>query len=306
MRNAPNISKELRSKVLTAANTLGYTPNRVAGALKTAQSNMIAVVLPTVSNEVFPPMLDGIEAVLSERGLVAALGVTQYDPDREVDTVRELLSWAPAGIILTGLKQKDAVREMLSRQPIPVVQTMDIEGEPIQHAVGFNHTEAAETAADLLIDRGRRKPGYIGAWSERPDRSRTRRRAFEARLRARGVPLAGFQIMPGPPTALVGSAATSALLAATPEIDCIFYATDDLAIGGLFHCMQMGIAVPERLGLLGFNGIETGLAAPTPLTSIATPRLEIGKQAAELLLLPATASGVVKDLGYTVTEGRSV
>ena len=306
MRNAPNISDALRKRVRHAADALGYTPNRVAGTLKTAMSNMIAVVLPTVSNEVFPPMLDGIEAVLSERGLVAALGVTQYDPDREVETVRELLSWSPAGLILTGMKQKDAIHRMLARQPIPVVQTMDIEGTPIQHAVGFKHTDAGIAAADLLIARGWRRPGYVGAFDERPDRSRTRRLAFETRLKALGHPLVGARIMQGPPSAPVGRAATAELLAAYPETDCIFYATDDLGIGGLFHCMQKEIAVPKRLGLLGFNGIETGKAAPTPLTSIETPRFEIGRQAAELMLLPADAPGSVKDLGFKLTDGRSI
>ena len=90
-----------------------------------------------------------------------------------------------------------------------------------------------------------------------------------------------------------------------PEIDCIFYANDDLALGGLFHCMTAGIKVPDRLALMGFNGTDIGKATPLPLSSIETPRFEIGQRAARHLLATDGDRNRVEDIGFRVFEGRT-
>ncbi|MEM8916761.1 MAG: LacI family DNA-binding transcriptional regulator [Pseudomonadota bacterium] len=303
MRDAPNISETLRKKVTEAADTLGYTPNRLAGALKNRSSKLAAVVLPSMSNVVFPSVLDGIEAVLDQHGLNAVLGMSEYDRDRERRVIRELLSWSPMGIILTGLHHDNAIASMIAQLAIPVVQIMDVEGEPLGSAVGISHTEAAVGAADYLVEKGYRKIGYIGAWSERPNRSRSRRLAFESHLAALGTPLVAHRIVEDRSSALVGSRATADLLTDFPEIDCIFYANDDLALGGLFHAMAASIAVPKDLGILGFNGLEIGKATPLPLSSIETPRYEMGARAAELLLTSKTDDREIVDLNFKIFEG---
>lgn len=305
MRDAPNISETLRKRVTNAANALSYTPNRVAGALRNQKSNLVAVVLPSMSNDVFPSVLDGIESVLNEHGLHAVLGVSEYDLDRELRVIRELLSWSPMGVILTGLHHKTTIAGMIAQLGIPIVQIMDIEGEPIGSAVGISHSEAAIAAADYLHTKGYRKIGYIGAWSEKPERSRARRLAFEKRLAELGAPLFASYISEERSSASVGSHATADLYAAHPGLDCIFYANDDLALGGLFFAMSAGLDVPGTLGLMGFNGIEIGKATPLPLTSIETPRFEMGKEAARLLLSSGTDEPRVIDLSFKVIEGKT-
>lgn len=305
MRNAPNISDKLRGKVMEAANALSYTPNRVAGALKNQSSNLVAVILPSMSNDVFPAVLDGIESELNKHGLHSVLGLSQYDPERELQVIRELLSWSPMGIIMTGLHHTTPIPEMIAQLAIPVVQIMDVEGTPIGSAVGISHSAAAVTAADHLYNKGYRKIGYIGAWNERPERSRARRLAFEARLAELGAPLVGSIIVDERSSALAGSRTTADLLAQHPDIDCIFYANDDLAMGGLFYAMGANIDVPGDLGLMGFNGIEIGKATPLPLSSIQTPRFEMGQEAVKLLLGAKTDGHRVVDLSFQVCEGNT-
>ena len=305
MRNAPNISDKLRSKVMEAANALSYTPNRVAGALKNQSSNLVAVVLPSMSNDVFSAVLDGIESELNEHGLHSVLGLSQYDHDRELQVIRELLSWSPMGIIMTGLHHTAPIPDMIAQLDIPVVQIMDIEGTPIGSAVGISHSKAAVTAANHLHSKGYRKIGYIGAWNERPERSRARRIAFEGRLAELGAPLVASMIVDERSSAVAGSRTTADLLAQHPDIDCIFYANDDLAMGGLFHAMSANIDVPGDLGLMGFNGIEIGKATPLPLSSIQTPRFEMGQEAARLLLSAKTDGHRVVDLSFQVFEGKT-
>ena len=305
MRNAPNVSNALREKVINAANALSYTPNKLAGALKNRSSNLVAVVLPSMSNEVFPEVFDGIENVLGEHGLNAVLGLSNYDFDRELRVIRDLLAWSPMGIILTGLHHDATIGGMIAQLDIPVVQIMDIEGEPLGSAVGMSHTRAAESAADFLYAKGYRMFGYIGAWSERPNRSRTRRLAFEARIVKLGAQMIDSLILESRSSALAGAKATAQLRVQHPEIDCIFFANDDLALGGLFYAMSDGIDVPRDLGLMGFNGIRTGKATPLPLSSIQTPRYEMGVMAARRILQTDMHEDDIFDLGFEIIEGKT-
>lgn len=303
MRNAPNISDALRAKVMNAANALNYTPNKLAGALKNQSSSLVAVVLPSMSNDVFLSVLDGIEAALDEHGLNPVLGLSDYDHDRERRVVRELLSWSPMGIILTGLHHDETIAGMISQFDIPVVQIMDVEGSPIGAAVGMSHTKAAVAAANYLFGKGYRKFGYIGGWSERPERSRARRLAFQHQLKVLGTRCVATKILEERSSALAGASATAELLAASPEIDCIFFANDDLALGGLFHAMSAGIKVPDELGIMGFNGIDIGKATPLPLSSIETPRYEMGVMAAQMLLRAQHEEPQIVELDFRIFEG---
>lgn len=308
MRNAPSVSERLKARVLKAANELGYTPNRLAGALKTSSSNLVAVIVPSIGNGVFPEVLNGIEEVLADAGLQPVLGITQYDRAREVQVLRDMLAWSPMGVIMAGTDHEPAVARMIAQHDIPVVEFMDVDRPPIQAAVGISNIRAAVAVADLLAERGYRRPGYIGAWSERPDRSRARRLAFEARLEELGIPLVDKEIAEVPATAEVGAQSTEILLTRSPGIDAIFFANDDQALGALFHCQRQGRRVPEDIGLIGFNGIDIGLATPTILASVVTPRYQMGVETARLLLAAADDPDArqVIDLGFEIRLGESI
>ena len=99
--------------------------------------------------------------------------------------------------------------------------------------------------------------------------------------------------------------ATSELYGEHSDIDCIFYANDDLALGGLFFAMSQGIDVPGELALMGFNGSGVGKATPLPLSTIDTPRYEIGAKAAQLFLEPQTTKKRRLDLSFGIFEGRT-
>lgn len=302
MRNAPNISIKLRARVEAAAQELGYTPNRLAGALKAQTSGLVAVVVPSMSNNVFPEVVDGIDRILSLASRRTVLGLTHYDNDREERIIRDLLSWSPSGIILAGLEHSDASRKMLENANIPVIEIMDIDGIPIDIAIGISQHGAARAMADHLLDRGYRRIGYIGAWGEAPSRSLKRRLSFEERLNERNTPIVTSLIAPEASSISIGRACCAQILEDAPELDAIFFANDDLAVGGLLHCMASGIEVPRQLALAGFNGIDFIDAMPQQLTTIQTPRYKMGEAAAQALLdrdIRDTRSSII-DLGFTL------
>ena len=283
LRDAPHVSPALRARVESAAAALGYRPNRIAGSLRSQTAELIAVIVPSVRHEVFAEVIDGIDDALAGGPWRPVLGLSHYDLDREAAVLRDLLAWQPAGVIVAGLEHSDAARAMLRACGCPVVEIMDVDGTPVDLCVGTSQAEAGAMMARHLLDRGRRRIGYVGAWGERPTRSRKRRLAFEATLAEAGVPVIARHIDPAPSSFLVGRAACSALLAAHPDLDAIFFANDDLAIGALTACQEQGIDVPGRLALAGFNGLTLNMAVRPVLTTVVNPRYEIGQRAGEIL-----------------------
>jgi LacI family gluconate utilization system Gnt-I transcriptional repressor len=283
MRDAPNISETLRAKVHAAALKLGYTPNRIAGSLRGQTTDLVAVIVPSVSNNVFADIVDGIDAALAGTPHRSILGLSQYSTQREEEILRDLLSWSPAGVIISGLEHSAGTMDLLRGLDCPVIEVMDSDGPPIDTSVGISHDAAAAMMADHLLARGYRRIGYVGAWGERPVRSRKRRIAFEARLAECGAPLAGAQIEEAPSSFATGAAGFAALRARIPDIDAVFFANDDLALGALFHCLSEGIKVPADMALAGFNGLNMRDGITPKLTTIRTPRTEIGLRAGQIL-----------------------
>ena len=105
LRGRGDVSQNTREKVLQAAKTLGYVPNKIAGALASQRVNLVAVIIPSMSNMVFPEVLTGINSVLENTELQPVVGVTDYLPEKEEKVLYKMLSWRPSGIIIAGLEQ---------------------------------------------------------------------------------------------------------------------------------------------------------------------------------------------------------
>lgn len=284
MREAPNVSETLRTRVKAAATELGYTPNRIAGSLRGQSSDLVAVIVPSMSNNVFPDILDGIDAAFQGTSLRTVLGMSRYDMDEEEAILRDLLSWNPSGVIISGLEHSAGATEILSGLRCPVIEVMDSDGDPIDTSVGFSMSSAGDIMADHLVECGYRRIGYVGAWGERPARSRKRRLAFEARLAEHGLSLVDRQIEDAESSFATGAAGLATLIARSPDIDAVFFANDDLALGAMMHCLSHGIAVPGDIALAGFNGLDIRDGITPRLTTIRSPRAEIGARAGQIML----------------------
>ena len=127
LRGRGDVSQNTREKVLQAAKTLGYVPNKIAGALASQRVNLVAVIIPSMSNMVFPEVLTGINSVLENTELQPVVGVTDYLPEKEEKVLYQMLSWRPSGIIIAGLEHSDTSKAMLKSTNIPVVEIMDID-----------------------------------------------------------------------------------------------------------------------------------------------------------------------------------
>ncbi|MEO5621274.1 MAG: LacI family DNA-binding transcriptional regulator, partial [Cypionkella sp.] len=121
LRNRGDVSQSTRERVLEAARRLGYVPNKIAGALASQRVNLVAVIIPSMSNMVFPEVMTGISEILEDTGLQPVVGITNYSPEREESVLYEMLSWRPSGVIIAGLEHTEAAHAMMAQAGIPIV-----------------------------------------------------------------------------------------------------------------------------------------------------------------------------------------
>jgi LacI family transcriptional regulator, gluconate utilization system Gnt-I transcriptional repressor len=305
LRNRGDVSPATRERVLEAARTLGYVPNKIAGALASQRVNLVGVVIPSLSNMVFPEVMTGISEMLEGTGLQPVVGVTNYLPDREESVIFEMLSWRPSGMIVAGLEHTAAATAMMARAGIPIVEIMDIDGSPIDSAVGISHRRAGRQMAEAIIAAGYRRIAFMGTQMPNDHRARKRLEGFEEALAKAGLSLVDREYYSGGSALLKGREMTAAVLNRTQNVDFLYYSNDMIGAGGLLYCLDQGIDVPGKIGLAGFNGVELLDGLPRKLATMDACRLEIGRKAAEIIA--GTASpGEKIELFPTLQAGDTI
>ncbi|TCO69883.1 LacI family DNA-binding transcriptional regulator [Rhodovulum euryhalinum] len=283
LRHSGDVSEKTRAKVLEAAQQLGYVPNKIAGGLASQRVNLVGVIIPSLSNMVFPEVLSGINEVLENTPLQPVFGLSRYDPPHEEKVLFEMLSWRPAGVIVTGLEHSERTRAMLRAAGIPVVEIMDLDGEPVDSVVGISHRRAGAEMARSIAAAGYRRIGFLGTKMPMDHRARKRFEGFTGALARAGIEVADHEFYSGGSGLAKGREMTRALLERSPDLDFLYYSNDMIAAGGLLCCLERGLDVPGRLGLAGFNGIELLDGLPLRPATMDIQRREIGRRAARII-----------------------
>ncbi len=284
LRNRGDVSDATREKVLKTAKTLGYVPNKIAGALASNRVNLVAVIIPSLSNMVFPEVLTGISDALNSSPLQSVVGVTNYKPEKEEEVLFEMLSWRPSGIILAGLEHTDAAHAMLTESGIPVVEIMDTDGDPVDSVVGISHRRAGREMARQILRYGYESIGFLGTKMPMDHRARKRFEGFTEALAKNGVEVTDQEFYDGGSSLLKGREMTARLLERSPGLDFLYFSNDMIGAGGLLYLLDQGIDVPAQIGLAAFNGTDLLDGLPVQLATMEAGRYEIGQKAAEIIL----------------------
>ncbi|MEF0941832.1 LacI family DNA-binding transcriptional regulator [Rhizobium sp. BR 362] len=303
LRNHGSFSEKTRARVMAAVDRLGYVPNKIAGALASTGTPLVAIIVPSLSNIVFADVLSGVTRGLEVRQKQAVFAVTEYDPMREEALVAAVLAWRPEAVMLVGLEHTEGTRKLLRAAGCRVLELLDIDGEPIDIAVGFSHRSAGRATAAHLIEKGYTRIAYVGHDIERDTRSAKRFEGFVDQLKQAGLALRDREILSAPSSVSAGKAGLASVLGRSPDIDAVYFSNDDMALGGYFHCLSAGIPVPDRLAIIGFNALDICRHTPQPIASILTRRVDIGRRAAELLLEDAPAQTI--DVGFLLVPGET-
>jgi LacI family gluconate utilization system Gnt-I transcriptional repressor len=283
LRGRGDVSATTRDKVLLAAKELGYVPNKIAGALASQRVNLVAVIIPSMSNMVFPEVMMGINSVLEGTELQPVVGITDYMPEKEEKVLYQMLSWRPSGVIIAGLEHSDASAAMLRSAGIPVVEIMDVDGTPIDTAVGISHRRAGRQMAQAILASGYKKIGFMGTKMPLDHRARKRFEGFTQALAKAGIEVSDQEFYSGGSALVKGRDMTEDMLARSPDLDFLYYSNDMIGAGGLLHLLEKGVNIPQDIGMAGFNGVELLDGLPLQLATMDACRKEVGRIAAKII-----------------------
>ena len=302
------VSPELRKRIDAAVSKLGYVPNRHAGSLASAVSPVVPIIVPSLSNAVFLEVIRGAQTVLESAGYESLLGNTDYDVVREQKLMQTLLGWSPAGVIIAGLRHSEGTLAMLHRWNGPCVEMMEFGTPNIDMNVGLSHEAAGAAMAQHLISRGYRRIGFVGARIDWDYRAAQRLAGFTKSLNQAGIELHFVEQFDAPSTVGLGGRALKRIVERYPQAEATFFANDDLAIGAILEAQRSGIRVPDDMAIAGFNGLNLGNHITPRLTTIVSPRLRMGRRAAEMLLARIRGESVrqcSKDVGFRLVAQDS-
>ncbi|GEA50518.1 transcriptional regulator [Vibrio inusitatus NBRC 102082] len=305
LRNPELVSEQTRSKISKSIEEIGYIHNRAPAMLSKSSSKSIGILLPSLSNQVFANFTQGIEYVTNDRGYEVLIAHYGYSDEIEEKKVASLLSYHVDGIILTGTSHTSKTLQMLKTANIPVVEAMELTDDPIDMVVGLDHELASYTAVKAMLDSGRNNIGYFGARLD--NRTKLRMQGYDRAMISAGEHKYHFLTHKRSCFTLGRELLDRALLEC-PELDGIFCTNDDIAIGTILACGERGIRVPEDIAIIGYNALDIGQAITPKLSSVYTPRYEIGEKSASILLDKIEGKSNRKniyDLGYTITTGES-
>ncbi|MCS7463490.1 LacI family transcriptional regulator [Paenibacillus doosanensis] len=284
LNNHPDIREETKQEVLEAMKRFNYTPNAVARSLIQRKSNTVGLMIPDITDPFFSAMAHDVEEVLSENGYQVVYVNTSRRPDKEKRFLTSVMERKMDGIIVTPDFLDEEAIELLQRLDIPVVFLRRRPpaglGMPF---VDVNHYEGTCNAMDYLFSLGHRRIGFIGM----PRYSFTgqeRYRGYVDSLNRQGIEPDSKAISWNGRTIECGYKAMGRLLQDAPDMTAVFAANDLLGIGALEYSARHHIAVPGRISVIGFDNLEMTNLHWIKLSTVAQPRKEMGRQAAELLL----------------------
>lgn len=283
IRKPNKVSADTLARVNAAIDALGYIPDPAASALASQRTDVIALLVPSLTNSVFADVLRGISDTALDTPYSLQMGNYRYSPSMEEQLIRTFLRQKPAGLIVAGMDQSNTAQQLLQNATCPVVQIMDYGPQPIDMSVGLSHEKAARTAVAHLLEQGYTRLAFLGARMD--PRSQKRLAGFKAATQNADVYAPKRVITTSQVSSIgIGAQLFIDLMAMAPETDAILCNNDDLAAGALLEAQRRNINIPSKLGICGFNDLELSRYLNPSLTSIATPLYEIGKQAISLVL----------------------
>jgi LacI family gluconate utilization system Gnt-I transcriptional repressor len=302
------VAEATRARIARAVRELGYVPDLVAGSLSSGRSRIVAALVSTLANSVFAETVDGLSDGLQGHGYQLLLGSTDYSATTEEALVGAVLGRRPDGLVIASGEHTRATISALERAGIPIVETWDLPAEPVDLAVGFSNRDAGRAMTRALADWGYRRVAFAGGDPDDSLRGRLRHDGYRSALQRLARAPIDVAMGAGPKAMASGAAAVRTLLEQAPEADALFCVSDAVAAGALLECRRRGLAVPDRLAIVGFGDFDIAGDDALELTTVRVPKYEIGARAAALLIQRMQGQAVEPpsvDLGFEIVRRRT-
>lgn len=278
------VKAETARRVQEAATRLGYSPNVLAGSLRSQKTASIGVVLPDLTNPFLPPIVRGIEDVLTSRGYVALLGNTDNDSVLEAKLVESLRARRVDGFIIATSKRVHPILEKISKSGTPIVlinRTADRDGIS---AVISDDAAGIRAAVSHLVELGHTRIVHVAGPADLST-GRDRAKAFKDAMQENQIRTNNTDIFLCEQYSIAeGYAATKQIFATRKGVTALVAANDRIALGVLQALRELNLSCPEEVSVVGFNDMPFVDLVTPPLTTVRVNQYALGAQSAQLLL----------------------
>lgn len=280
---AETIPQETKDRIFEAAKKFNYRPNYIARSLRAQRTYTVGVIVPELSDGYSAMVLSGVEDYLLKEGYFYFVASHRHRPELIERCPQFFLERCVEGLIAVDTPQR---RPSL----LPIVSVSGHDDTPGVTNIVLNHERAAQVALEHLINLGHRRIAVIkgqdfssdteARWSAIRDAARRLKAPIHTALVA--------QLEGDKPSPETGYVATQRLLSAGEPFTAIFAFNDISAIGAIRALREAGLRTPEDVSVIGFDDVHAAAFHNPALTTIRQPLYEMGKLAAEHLLLRIT------------------
>jgi DNA-binding LacI/PurR family transcriptional regulator len=284
MNNDPTVAPELRVRVSKAVHDLGYQPNRAARRLRASSSDVIGLIISDLQNPFFIAVMEGVEDMAYENQMSILLCNTGEDLERQQMYLNVMQAERVAGLILVPSPLTDpAMLNSLSQSGLPMV-VLDrwIDGLDTD-MVQVDNARGASSAVKHLIELGHQRIGMI-VGSPTLSTGRERLRGYLDALNEAGIKREDDLIKTGNSRKEDGYDLARALMLSDAPPTAIFVGNSLMTLGALQALRELDLQIPQTVALVGFDDMPWSAELCPPLTTVAQPTYEYGREAVHLLL----------------------
>ncbi len=281
------VAPETRTRIFQAIKELDFRPNQLARSLRMQQTQLVALVIPDITNPFYPVLARGLQDTLKEHGYSLILCNTDSLLQQEIAFITEVVHRKVDGVALTSPHNRtEELREFIDGT-LPFVTVGFGIFHPNIDKVTTNDQQTVSHAIHYLLERGHQRIALLGGPQDHLP-AQTRLSGYREALECAQLPFREEFVVEGDFTLAGGERGMRTLLARFPQPEerpsAVFCANDLIAIGAMFVAREAGLAIPDDIAIIGFDDIEAAALISPPLTTILNPAYEIGKISGQLLL----------------------
>jgi DNA-binding LacI/PurR family transcriptional regulator len=308
LRDDRRISEATRARIQTLAAEAGFTPNSAAQSLTTRRTMTLGLIIRDYADPYNGLLMRGIESAALRAGYQLLVASTHGAESGEVDIARLFRQRRVDGMVIVASHLDEEHARLDPGVPLVFIAEKPelLPERPLVGLVAVDDAAGGRTLTDHLIGLGHRRIGYV-AIGRASISSADRQYGYQAALQAAGLALDPRLIVTPSRRDPAGAGAEGVELLLPQRPTAIFFYNDLAAIGGLRALLDRGIRVPEAISIVGFDDLEVSALVTPPLTTMAQPRLEMGRIATEQLLrmIRGEVDDVRVDAGCTLVVRRS-
>ena len=283
LNNRGGISEATQKRILKIAREMNYIPDRIASSLRSKKSNLIGVMVPSISNPYYADIIRGIEDCAYENGFQILLSLSQEDCSREWGIIEQFRSLRVEGVLLMpSYESRELIRTIASFSTPCVLINRRYMGYDIPFVMPDN-VSGIRQAVGHLVKKGHERIGFLNGHPGSMT-SQIRYNAFTESIRESGI-----DVSQCPSTMCSGSCASAyekslELLKKNPEITALMCFSDLLAFGAYKAIQELNRKIPDALAVVGFDDVELAFYRQSSFDDRANPPIRHGHDRDETVI----------------------